>query len=45
MNGPINPTPPGSTANIEDLDLTPDGLDDAPAHQIDLESIVHTGNS
>lgn len=30
---------------IEDLDLTPEGLADAPAHQQDPESIVHTGNS
>jgi hypothetical protein len=30
---------------IEDLDLTPEGLSDAPAHQQDPESIVHTGNS
>jgi hypothetical protein len=30
---------------IEDLDLTPEGLANAPAHQQDPESIVHTGNS
>lgn len=30
---------------LEDLDLTPDGLADTPAHQMDLESLVHTGNS
>jgi len=28
-----------------DLDLTPFGLNDAPAHQEDVESIVYTGNS
>ena len=28
-----------------DLDLTPHGLEDAPAHQEDPESIVYTGNS
>ncbi|MDQ0618627.1 hypothetical protein [Arthrobacter globiformis] len=44
--------PPATTVDrqvnltsIEDLDLTPDGLADAPAHQQDTESIVHTGNS
>ncbi|MBT2546886.1 hypothetical protein [Arthrobacter sp. ISL-65] len=44
--------PPATTVNgqenltrIEDLDLTPDGLADAPAHQQDPSSIVHTGNS
>ncbi|MDR6416959.1 hypothetical protein [Pseudarthrobacter sulfonivorans] len=31
--------------SVEDLDLTPEGLADAPAHQQDPESIVHTGNS
>lgn len=42
-----NATRPPSTApvGLEDLDLTPEGLADAPAHQQDLESIVHTGNS
>jgi hypothetical protein len=30
---------------IEDLDLTPAGLADAPASELDRESIVHTGNS
>jgi hypothetical protein len=30
---------------IEDMDLTPEGLSDTPAHQQDPESIVHTGNS
>jgi hypothetical protein len=30
---------------IEDLDLTPAGLADAPANELDRESIVHTGNS
>jgi len=27
------------------FDLTPEGLADAPAHQEDSGSIVHTGNS
>jgi hypothetical protein len=30
---------------IEDFDLTPAGLADAPANEQDRESIVHTGNS
>jgi hypothetical protein len=32
-------------AALEALDLTPDGLADAPAHELDLHSLVHTGNS
>jgi hypothetical protein len=35
----------GTPISIGDLDLTPEGLADAPAHQQDFESIVHTGNS
>ena len=31
--------------SIADFDLTPHGLDDAPAHQQDTESIVYIGNS
>lgn len=31
--------------DIEAFDLTPEGLADAPAHQEDSGSIVHTGNS
>jgi hypothetical protein len=38
-DGPTHP------ASIEDLDLTPAGLADAPANEQDRESIVHTGNS
>ncbi len=34
-----------SLAAIDDLDLTPAGLAAAPALQVDLESLVHTGNS
>lgn len=33
------------TPAVEDLDLTPDGLADAPALQQDPDSLVHTGNS
>ncbi|MDQ0868312.1 hypothetical protein QFZ70_000785 [Arthrobacter sp. V1I9] len=32
-------------AGLEDLDLTPAGLADAPASEQDSDSIVHTGNS
>jgi hypothetical protein len=32
-------------AGTEDLDLTSDGLADAPAHEEDPESSVRTGNS
>lgn len=39
--GPAHETRRG----LEDLDLTPEGLADTPAHQEDYESIVHTGNS
>jgi hypothetical protein len=38
-DGPTRP------AAIEDLDLTPAGLADAPANEQDRESLVHTGNS
>lgn len=30
---------------IQNLDLTPEGLADAPASEQDTDSIVHTGNS
>jgi hypothetical protein len=30
---------------LEDLDLSPQGLADAPAHQEDPDSIVYAGNS
>lgn len=36
---------PAAPTAFEDLDLTPDGLADAPAHQQDPDSLVHTGNS
>ncbi len=31
--------------SIDDLDLTPAGLSDAPANEQDPDSMVHTGNS
>lgn len=34
-----------SLSALDDLDLTPAGLADAPALQMDPESLVHTGNS
>ncbi|CAH0198590.1 hypothetical protein SRABI26_01858 [Arthrobacter sp. Bi26] len=33
--------PPG----LMDMDLSPQGLADAPAHEIDPDSLVYTGNS
>lgn len=49
-NSPITApatTPAGGseTPAIEDLDLTPEGLADTPAHEQDPDSLVHTGNS
>ncbi|WP_171027482.1 hypothetical protein [Pseudarthrobacter sp. NamE2] len=35
----------GIPAGIDTFDLTPQGLADAPAHEEDFDSIVHTGNS
>lgn len=32
-------------AGVEHYDLTPAGLADAPAQELDLDSLVHTGNS
>lgn len=32
-------------AAVEHFDLTPAGLADAPAQQLDLDSLVHPGNS
>lgn len=42
-----NPTPQPKSMHIAlaDLDLTPEGLADAPAQRQDPDSIVHTGNS
>ncbi|WP_171046792.1 hypothetical protein [Pseudarthrobacter sp. NamE5] len=45
----LTPTNPPAVSQgegaLEDLDLTPAGLADAPAHQQDPQSLVHTGNS
>lgn len=38
-------TPANTPVSIEDLDLTPDGLSDAPAHQQDVDSIVQLAES
>jgi hypothetical protein len=46
MNNTTGPNDgPIRLASLEDLDLTPAGLADAPASEQDRESIVHTGNS
>lgn len=37
--------PANNPVNIEALDLTPEGLADAPAQQQDAESIVHIAAS
>lgn len=42
---PTAAEPAGAALDIEAFDLTPEGLADAPAHQEDTGSIVHTGNS
>ena len=36
---------PEAPENVEDLDLTPEGLSDEPAHQDDQESLVRPHNS
>ncbi|MFC0458665.1 hypothetical protein ACFFGR_19305 [Arthrobacter liuii] len=42
-----SPTPAHATTDtgVDDFDLTPDGLANAPAHEEDQENLVHTGNS
>jgi hypothetical protein len=45
---PITGSPgaaPGERLGVEDLDLSPQGLADAPASQQDPDSIVYAGNS
>lgn len=44
-NSPTPDEAPAHVASLEDLDLTPAGLADAPASEQDRESIVHIGNS
>jgi hypothetical protein len=36
---------PTERTGLENLDLSPQGLADAPAHQEDPDSIVYAGNS
>ena len=36
---------PGAPSVVEELDLSPQGLADAPASQQDPDSIVYAGNS
>ncbi|WP_258804828.1 hypothetical protein [Pseudarthrobacter sp. NS4] len=43
--GPTSADGPETPTAVEDLDLTPRGLADAPALQQDPDSLVHTGNS
>jgi hypothetical protein len=46
-NAPKAAFPPARTERpaLEDLDLSPQGLADAPAHQEDPDSIVYAGSS
>ena len=50
-NGSPSPDPDDSAArqekhnDVDHLDLTPEGLADAPAKEEDRDSIVHPGNS
>lgn len=36
---------PETAKDVEDLDLTPEGLSDAPAHQDDQDTLVRPHNS
>lgn len=49
MNNTHTPHGPAAArearAAVEHFDLTPAGLAGAPAQQLDLDSLVHTGNS
>jgi hypothetical protein len=40
-----SPAASGDRLGVEDLDLSPQGLADAPASQQDPDSIVYPGNS
>lgn len=37
--------PPAQRPNLDDLDLSPQGLADAPASEVDPDSLVYAGNS
>jgi hypothetical protein len=39
------PATPGERPGLNDLDLTPQGLADAPASEVDPDSLVYVGNS
>ena len=39
------PAPHGECPGLNGLDLTPQGLADAPASEVDHDSLVYTGNS
>ena len=40
-----HPATPGERPSLKELDLSPQGLADAPAIQADPDSLVDTGNS
>jgi hypothetical protein len=40
-----HPSARNERPSLEDLDLSPQGLADAPAHQEDPDSIVYAGSS
>jgi hypothetical protein len=39
----LNAAPTAAMAALEDLDLTPQGLADAPANELDPDTLVHPG--
>lgn len=39
------PATPRERPSLNDLDLTPQGLADTPANQVDPDSLVYAGNS
>ena len=40
-----HPAAAGEPPSLDDLDLSPQGLADAPASEADPDSLVHAGNS
>lgn len=41
----LNAAPIAAMAALDDLDLTPQGLSDAPASELDPDTLVHPGAS
>jgi hypothetical protein len=39
----LNAAPTAAMAALDDLDLTPQGLADAPANELDPDTLVHPG--